>query len=182
MSPKVTIIVPIYNAAKYLEKCINSVLSQSFEDIEYIFTNDCSTDKSLEILEKSIANFPDKTERIRIINHTLNKGISATRNEAVSIATGDYIASVDSDDFVEHQFIEVLYNKAIKEQADIVITDFYIEYPTKTEKHTEYFPHKDDSCFDSFLREDKFTMCLWNKLIKRELYNRPECKSPEGLN
>ena len=115
--PKVSIIVPVYNAEKYLERCINSLKHQTLEDIEIILADDSSTDSSLEICEKA------RTEdsRIKVI-HKANEGAGMARNAALEIATGEYIGFLDSDDFVERDMFETLYNKAIQYNSDLIMS------------------------------------------------------------
>lgn len=101
---KISIIVPVYNTEKFLEKCLNSLINQTLKDIEIICINDGSTDKSLQILEK----FANKDKRIQIINQT-NSGLSVARNIGIKKAKGEYIGFVDSDDWVDLNFFEQLY-------------------------------------------------------------------------
>lgn len=115
---KVSIIVPIYNSSKYLEKCIKSLLSQTMEEIEIILINDGSTDDS----EKIITSFVDK--RIRYFKHT-NQGIGKTRNFGIRKAKGNYIIFVDSDDYIKQDMCQKMYEKAIKNNLELVVCDFY---------------------------------------------------------
>ncbi len=100
MNSKVSVIIPMYNSEKYIEKCINSVIEQTYNNIEILIINDCSTDSSLNIV-KNI-----KDERIKVITFTENKGVSIARNEGINLATGDYICFIDSDDFWVKEKIE----------------------------------------------------------------------------
>ncbi len=112
--PKVSVIIPVYNTEKYLKKCLDSVLGQTLSDIEVICINDCSTDGSLGILQ----DYAAQDERIKIIDLAENKGAAAARNEGIDKAQGEYLGFVDSDDFVDLDFYEKLYNKATEEEAD----------------------------------------------------------------
>ena len=94
---QISVIIPVYNTEKYLERCINSVVSQNFRDIEIIIINDCSEDNSLKIIDK----YKNKDKRIKIINKIKNEGLSAARNSGIEIATGEYILHIDSDDWIE---------------------------------------------------------------------------------
>lgn len=115
--PKVSIIVPVYNVEKYLERCINSLRNQSLEDIEIILVDDSSTDSSLAICE----NAAKEDERIKVL-HKVNEGAGMARNAALMIATGDYIGFADSDDFVEKDMYKTLYEKAEKYKSDLVMS------------------------------------------------------------
>ena len=132
--PKVSIIIPVYNTEKYLRKCLDSVCNQTLSDIEIICINDCSTDNSLGVLEEYSVN--DK--RLKIIDFKENKGVSVARNKGIDEAKGEYIGFIDSDDYIDLDFYEKLYNKAIETNADaskgnifdvkneeIELTDFY---------------------------------------------------------
>ena len=115
--PKVSIIVPVYNAEKYLERCINSLKNQSLEAIEIILVDDSSTDSSLEMCNKMAL----EDSRIKVI-HKVNEGAGKARNAALKVAAGEYIGFVDSDDFVEADMFKTLYDKAVKYGSDLVMS------------------------------------------------------------
>ena len=121
MKTKVSVIVPIYNAEMYIDKCIQSIINQTLRDIEIILVDDGSTDRSFEISNK----YAKKDERIKIIKQK-NKGVGAARNYGVSIATGKFITFIDSDDFVEIDMLEILYNAAINNNCDIIFSGIKI--------------------------------------------------------
>ena len=106
---KVSVIIPVYNAEKYLKKCLDSVINQTLPDIEIICVNDCSKDSSLNILKE----YSLKDERIKIIDCEQNGGESVARNIGIDNASGDYLAFVDNDDVIDLDFFEKLYNRAI---------------------------------------------------------------------
>lgn len=114
--PKASIIVPVYNTEKYLERCINSLKNQTLKDIEIILVDDSSTDSSLEICKKAAA----EDSRIKVI-HKVNEGAGKARNAGLDVATGEYIGFVDSDDFVGENTYEVLCAKAEKYESDLVM-------------------------------------------------------------
>ena len=124
---KVSVIVPIYNTAKYLNKCIDSILNQTEKDIELILVNDGSTDNSEDIIN----NYKDK--RIKYISKK-NEGIGKTRNRGIKEAKGKYLMFIDSDDYISSNCVEVMFGNAIKNNADIVISNFYKDYDGKLEK------------------------------------------------
>lgn len=117
---KVSIIVPVYNVEKYVSRCLDSCVNQSFEDIEIICVNDGSTDRSLEILE-AYARFDS---RVKIISKE-NGGLSSARNVGVEAAQGEYILYVDSDDYISSTTVERVYDNAQKNNSDVVIFDYY---------------------------------------------------------
>ena len=114
---KISVVVPVYNVEAYLERCLDSLINQTLSDIEIICVNDGSTDSSPEKLEE----FAKKDSRIKIINQE-NGGLSAARNTGIEAATGEYIGFVDSDDYVDLDFYEKLYNAATSHNADISCT------------------------------------------------------------
>lgn len=117
---KVSIIVPVYNTEKFLKKCLNSLINQTLKEIEIICVDDGSTDNSPTILN----DFMKKDNRIKVI-HQENSGVSVSRNRAVSVAQGEYIGFVDSDDWVDEDFFEKLYNASQKYNSDIIAGDFF---------------------------------------------------------
>ena len=117
--PKVSVILPIYNVEKYLRKCLDSVINQTLKDIEIICVNDSSTDEC----ENIILEYAKKDGRIKLINHLENQGLGYARNTGLINSNSDYISFIDSDDFVSADYIEYLYNTAIKYDTDIVFTD-----------------------------------------------------------
>lgn len=166
--PKVTVIVPVYKVEHCIEKCLHSLFMQTLEDIEYIFIDDCSPDKSLTILNSIIELYPNRKENIRIISLASNSGTGKVRNIGIKEAKGEYIIHCDSDDWVDENYYEELYATAIAEDADIVVADFIREYsnssikivcnPTDNPKRTLHL-----------MPNDSFYCMLWNKLIRRKL-------------
>ena len=169
--PKVSVIVPIYNVEKYLEKCINSLLSQTLEDIQIILVNDGSKDNSGTIAKKYAEKNKDKV----IYVEKENGGLSDARNYGLKYATGDFVAFLDSDDYIEKNAYEEMYNKAIEENADYVECDFIWEYPNKAKIDKQYkYQNKKEML--SFVR-----VVAWNKLIKRSLIIEHNLEFPKGL-
>ena len=114
--PKVSIIIPVYNTEAYLEECLDSVISQSLRDIEILCINDASTDSSMQILRK----YARKDSRIKVLQNSVNQGLSYTRNVGIDNACGEYIQFVDSDDWIEPDTEEVLYKIAAGNQLDLL--------------------------------------------------------------
>ena len=118
---RISIIIPIYNSEKWLSRCLNSVIHQTYKNLEIILINDGSTDNSLNVCEK----FKEMDNRIKIINKD-NEGVSIARNVGIKEATGKYIKFVDSDDWLENKCCELLYNEIKKEETDLVICGLII--------------------------------------------------------
>lgn len=117
MKPEVTIVIPVYNSEKYIGRCIESILNQTFQDFELLIINDGSKDNSKEIIKEYKSKYPDK---ITFINQE-NKGVSTTRNEAIKIANGKYIMFIDNDDYIDNDYIEIYVSKINQTNADIVM-------------------------------------------------------------
>lgn len=114
---KISVIIPVYNVEKYLSQCLDSVINQTFKDIEIICVNDGSSDNSLEILK----DYAQRDDRIIIKNFEENKGVSAARNWALNIAKGEYIYFIDSDDWIEKNYLEVMFKTIEQTGADIIM-------------------------------------------------------------
>ena len=139
MIPKVSIIIAVYNCEKYIEKCVRSLFEQTLDGIEYIFVNDATPDKSIEILKSTIEDYPARKYQIKIINLEVNGGVSNARRVGIKKATGEYIIHTDSDDWVEKEMYERLYLIAKETDADIVGCNFIHEFPNmQYEFHQQY--------------------------------------------
>ena len=184
--PKVSVIIPFNNVENYIEECLNSVLSQTLDDIEVILINDASTDRTLEIVERYL----QKDSRIKLININERKGQGFARNRGIEIATGEYIGFVDSDDFIESDMFECLYNSAKTNNTDISMCQVR-EYDDINENYitSDYYSLACLSSFqnDIFSAEDTknnildINVALWNKIYKREYLNNIGEKFPEGF-
>lgn len=126
---KVSVIIPVYNVEKYLKQCLDSVINQTFKNIEIIIVNDCSPDNSSQIIKE----YQQKDNRIVLIDLKQNVGLGFARNEGIKVAKGDYVTFIDSDDWVTNDFVEVLYNTIEKYQYDVIAPDFYC-YDNNTNK------------------------------------------------
>lgn len=116
---EISVIIPVYNVEKYLSKCLDSIINQTFNDIEIICVDDCSTDNSLQILN----DYANKDSRIKVIHLDKNRRQGGARNAGLDVATGKYITFIDSDDYVDSNYCEILYNNMIKNDVDLVIAN-----------------------------------------------------------
>lgn len=170
MNELITIIVPIYNVQKYVGICLESIISQTYSNIEIILINDGSTDDSYKICKK----YAEKDKRIKLITGK-NNGVSRARNIGIENATGKYIIFIDSDDWIEKNMIEELYKAINENDADISICGYYInteteQYSNNKLKKTEVINNKTEM-YNGIFCKDLYEGYLWNKLIKRELIN-----------
>lgn len=183
--PKVSVIVPVYNAEKYIERCARSLFGQTLQDLEYIFVNDCSPDKSIEVLQRVLNEYPERVAQVKIVNLDINGGVSAARQRGTDIATGEYLIHCDPDDWVESNMYETLYNTAKNGGVDLVLCDFcYVTDDSAV--------HTVNCCPDEFtglglLRcisgasFHRLHGSLWNKLIKSTCFI-DNVHFPEGVN
>ena len=168
----ISIIVPIYNAEKYLNKCIDSLVNQTKKELEFILVNDGSTDSSEDIIK----SYKDK--RIKYFKNK-NQGIGKTRNFGIDKATGKYLMFLDSDDYLDINACEKLYNKAIKEKSDLVVFDFYRVEDTLKEVTINNFKSSSLKENPNLLLDINLGPC--NKLIKRELIDKSNTRFNEEL-
>ena len=145
--PKVSVIVPVYNAEKYLHRCVNSLLGQSYSNFELLLIDDGSPDNSSNICD----HYALKDSRIRVF-HKDNGGVASARQCGLDNAVGEYIIHCDPDDWVEGDMLWELYNKARDENADLVICDFYSNYPT----HQVYIKQQPSSLDSEIVQKELF--------------------------
>ncbi len=181
MEIKISAIIPVYNTEKYLNRCLDSVCNQSLKEIEIIIVNDGSPDRSIDIIEKYQSN----DERIRVINKK-NGGISSARNAGIEIATGKYIINIDSDDWVEKNYFEDMYNKAEKKDLDIVVTDFLSDNDNGEIKYKidlkidETFTIDGEKYLKKFFLNEIYA-ATWNKMYKLNLYKEYNIRHPNKI-
>lgn len=178
---KVSILIPVYEAEKYIVQCLRSVFNQSYDNIEYIFVNDATTDNSMILVSQIIHEFPNRESSCIIISNEKNKGIAETRNILLENATGDYIYFVDSDDFIEPDTINIFVNYATNNNADIVRCEYFKFYNGKSYP----IPRKDIDCKDLIshcLSNDYGMESLWLLFIKKELFTVNDLRFSKSIN
>lgn len=179
-SYKISIIVPIYKAEQYIEECVESLLNQDFDSIEYIFVNDCTPDKSIDILKATIKKYPHRKQDIKIIHNIENKGSGYTRKKGMQSATGEYVIQIDADDWVETNMCSELYDVAKQIDADIVVCDYFENFLDKQIYLTQKCSQDNWVGFRSILL-GTLHGSLCNKLVKRELYVTHNIYTPESF-
>ncbi|NUU67350.1 glycosyltransferase [Enterobacteriaceae bacterium BIT-l23] len=175
---KVSVIVPVFNVEKYVEKCMDSLLNQTLTDIEIIIVNDGSTDRSGEIVQRYIRQY----NNIKYVEQE-NKGLSEARNAGVRYAEGEYLAFLDSDDWVKADAYEILYNKAIINNDDIVCCGFYMSFENGAAQR-EYITSKEYNSVEPLIEFEIFRhikVAAWDKLYNREFFIRSGIRYPAGL-
>lgn len=175
--PLVSVIVPVYNVESYIEVCLNSIRQQTYNKIEIIIVEDCSTDTSRQVLEKHLTD-----KRIRLIQHGKNKGLSAARNTGIEYATGDYIVFVDSDDIVDTRLVSACIDCALENDAEVVTYGFV---PFKDGIPEAELPYSSKGLeFKSIIGGNSYFnlshfACL--KLIRTSLIRSASLRFPVGL-
>ncbi len=188
MSKLISIIVPCYNVEKYIVRCLESLVNQTIgiENLEIILVNDASPDSTLSYLLEYERKYPDS---IIVIDYKENKGLSGARNIGLAYVTGDYIAFLDSDDFVELTMYEELYSRAIQYDCDIAMCRFMREYNEDSSESYKILNGLKDMIYDiesdgqreKLIVSDMMGVNVWNKLYRRGLILDNKIEFPEGL-
>ncbi len=185
--PEISVVVPVYNVEKYLKQCLDSILVQTFSNIEIICVNDGSTDNSRKILEE----YKNKDSRIKIVDKK-NGGLSSARNAGMKVAVGEFISFIDSDDWIEPTMLEKLYESMTTHNTDITICAVH-QFDEQKQKNDdsnkyytlEYFDESFDNKVFSYEDVRPFIMdvCVmaWNKLYRRSHIDECQAEFPEGL-
>lgn len=165
---KLTIIIPTYNSQQYIEKCIVSIINQTYTNLEIIIIDDNSKDRTYDICKK----IQKKDTRIKLMKNSENKGVSTTRNKGISISTGEYITFVDADDYIEKNMYEKLINKLEEEDVDIAMCNFFSE--EKNRDIRDNIKNKDMIFSDNEMLKyiflsDYFCGFAWNKIYKSDI-------------
>lgn len=181
---KVSVLIPVYNAEQYIVRCIDSILNQTYPDLEVVLVNDGSTDNSGKICDE----YASQDSRVRVF-HKKNSGVSETRNVALDNAQGNYILFVDSDDYIEPNMVEVLVDNIKKNDCDIAMCGYYIqngnnEVQANMKYKTIYQTNEEvvKGLIKRFYTGDNTGLnVLWNKLIRRDLYLKHKIRFNSNL-
>ena len=173
---KLSIIVPVYNAEKYMEKCLDRLLEQSYKNIEIIIVNDCSQGNCEDIAEK----YKKIDDRVKYIKHEKNKGLFQARITGSSIATGDYIAFLDSDDYVSIDYYRTLMNNIQENNSDIAMGNMVLEYDDGRREIYNLFDTKhlnlvSEDCLKQYFEQEGLSFdwhIIWNKIYKMEIWKK----------
>lgn len=182
MEYTISVIVLIYNVEKYIDKCLHSLFNQTLRNIEFIFINDATPDNSMTTLNAAIQEkYPSISTQIKILTNKNNRGTAYCRNLGIKNARGKYIIFCDSDDWVETNIYQTLYEKAERNKSEIVICDFWKEFP----KHRQIYSK--DISIDTYtainnILSGQLTSYTWNQLVLKELYIKNKIEFPIGIN
>lgn len=180
MMKSVSVIIPFYNVASFIERCAESLMQQTLEDVEFLFVDDASPDEGRAVLEKVLSRYPERDARI--LTHPVNKGLAAARNTGLTEARGEYVYHCDSDDYPEPAMLEKLYQAAKAQDADIAYSDFFISF----ENGERYMSNPFYTTAAEMLRYGflcgRMKYNVWNKLVRNALYVSSGIRFPEGHN
>ena len=179
-NPMISVIVPVYNTEKYLKRCLESLVNQTYKELEIILVNDASTDDSGEIIEEYVLT----DSRIKCVKHPKNRGLFQARITGVQASHGEYIAFVDSDDYVSVDWFRLLVKKASEESADITVGEWCFEYETGWKEYLNLDPFRiqdmnlqGEDVIKEFMRQEGRCFSwhvVWNKLYSRRIWNQCE--------
>jgi len=174
----VSVTVPIYNVEGYIEKCVRTLFEQTYQNIEYIFVDDCSPDNSVNILERVLEEYPHRKEQVHIVRHEINKGLAVARNTGLDLAKGDYVMFADSDDYTDVNWVKYLLEHIEKTKSDIVFCDHYVV------RHdsilVEHYPTRKMSPLEHIKRM-RTIGGMWTKIYKRTLFEDNGVRFPSGF-
>lgn len=176
---KVSVIVPIFKVEQFIERCVRSLMEQTLREVEFIFVDDASPDGSIEVLHKTLADYPERAKQVRILKHEQNKGLPAARNTGLAVAEGEYIFHCDSDDYVEHEMLEEMYAKAKEQDADYLWSDFWLSFE-QNERYMQVRSYDTPREALQGVLEGAMKYNVWNKLVRRSLYTESGIEFPTG--
>lgn len=167
-NPKISVIIPIYNVEKYIKRCMDSLLRQTFKDFEVVVVNDATPDQSMAIVE----DFSKKCEQVTIVEHEKNMGLMWTRRTGYQAAKGDYFVFLDSDDWLPDNALEIFQKEIIKTNADIVCGAYTImndEGPVNIKQNQLNYGNTSEAVCKSMLKNE-FSHCIWGKIFNADLF------------
>lgn len=175
----VSVIIPMYKVASFVERCADSLFRQTLESVEFIFVDDASPDNSMERVKERLERYPNRKGETKLLLHSENKGLPAARNTGLEAATGEYIFHCDSDDFVEPDTLETMYKAAKAQKADIVWCDWFLSFEKNERYMTQpYYATAGEALKGILNGQMKYN--VWNKLVRRQLYADNNIWFPAG--
>lgn len=166
MKPKISILVAVYNVGEFLPHCVETLLVQTYQNLEIILIDDGSTDNSAEICDK----YAELDERVRVI-HQKNQGLSAVRNVGIKKATGEWVCLVDGDDFVKRDYVEELYRTAVEGDAEVAVCGFVTTPDGAKERLQTRVLSGEEAVRELLVEQENYQIVSWNKLYKKKLFD-----------
>lgn len=166
----VSVLVPIFRVEHNIERCARSVLGQTYRNLEFVFVDDATDDSSMDILNRILADYPNRLNDVHIIHHEWNRGLAAARNTAVEACHGEFVFHVDSDDWVETDAIELMVEKQRTIDADIITAEAYNEKDGVTTLHLTGGWNLQKNDLLTGILTYKVSTTIWRRLIRKRLY------------
>lgn len=171
MKPAVSVIIPVYKVESYIGECARSLFRQTLEDVEYIFVNDCTPDRSMEVLREVMEEYPQRASAVRIVDKPHNEGLPAARRSGLELAAGEYVAHCDSDDWMEPDMLERMLSAARSYDADGVVCGWMRDdYPAETK-----YTREGIDCRDYILKDMVAVgemQSAWRYMFRRDVYSK----------
>lgn len=176
----ISIIVPVYGVEPFVERCVRALMEQTQQEgVEYIFVDDASPDRSMEIVRRTVEEYPERSEQVKILTHRQNRGLPAARNTGLEAASGEYVMHIDSDDYCEPQMLTAMLEKAMETDADMVWCDWYL-----TGENSERQMHMPDyaTAVDATkaMLGGAMKYNVWNKMTRRRIFTDNSLRFPDG--
>lgn len=178
---KISILVPVYGVEKYIEECARSLFEQTYENIEYVFVDDCSPDGSIPILKRTASEYPNRQSQIKIIRHESNQGLGGARLTATLNATGDYVTHVDSDDLMPVDAVSKLAEKAVETGADLIDGAYEEWSGGKAGKKTLPLHAGKEELLKKTLCQNIVSNRIWGRLYRRATLLEKNILSIRGI-
>lgn len=177
--PKVSIIVPMYGVENFIERCARSLFEQTLDDIEYLFIDDCSPDRSVAILKNILDEYPHRKNQVHIHRMEKNSGQAAVRRWGMLNASGDYIIHCDSDDWADFNLYEAMYSMAKENDSDVVVCDYRVTTGSSLLKQIKGCSDTKIEKYIQNLLFQRDSWALWNKMFKKTVCSK-DLQFPEG--
>ncbi|MBP5211146.1 MAG: glycosyltransferase family 2 protein [Bacteroidales bacterium] len=171
MTPKISVIIPVYNVEKYVAECARSLFSQTFAEAEFIFVNDCTPDGSMSVIRSVLEEFPQRRQWVKEITKQVNEGLPAARKSGLEAARGEYILHFDSDDFAEPQMLEKLYAEAQSTGAETVVCAWFKDNTPQPTKYTRRGVNCREKVLSDMIAVGEM-QSEWRYMVRKDVYSR----------
>ena len=169
--PKVSVIIPVYNVERYIGRCVQTLFGQTLDDMEFVFVNDCTPDRSMEVVAEVLEVFPHRKAQVKIVDLPVNGGLHAARRAGLAVATGEYIAHCDSDDYVDIDIYRLLWQRAVESGSEMVYCSFLSGPAGRMKPFVEDLrPQMEPHWLMRELGMGKLLGVLWRMLVHRRIY------------
>lgn len=172
--PKVSVIIPVYGVERYIERCAQSLFEQTLDDVEYLFIDDCTPDKSIDILKQVLEKYPHRKNQVIIHRMKSNSGQAHVRKWGIQHASGEYVIHCDSDDWVDINMYSSMYAIALRDNSDVVVCDYNFTDGFSFSQRIKACNTVDKDLYFWDIIYQKTSWSVWNKLVRKEIYDSIE--------